>query len=83
MKLVDVGGDPPRALLEGTRDEIREVGRLLYSAVRLASAESAACPWQEDADGIWHTRCGHAHQFNDGGPVENHYRWCPYCGGAL
>lgn len=28
----------------------------------------------------WKTSCGNEHQFVDGGPKENSYIFCPYCG---
>lgn len=57
---------------------------------RAANAESAwageprhACDWCVDDDGVWYTGCGHAWQFEDGGPTENGAKWCAYCGGRL
>jgi len=47
---------------------------------------SKACEWQEPETvteidwNIWGTSCGNTHQFEDGGPEENKYRFCPYCG---
>ena len=41
------------------------------------------CTWTQDADGIWHTSCEHAHEFNTGTPEENDYLYCPYCGKVL
>ncbi len=37
------------------------------------------CVWREDADGNWHTTCGHAFLFIEGGPSENDMVWCCYC----
>lgn len=42
-----------------------------------------ACDWCVDDDGVWYTGCGHAWQFEDGGPKENGTKWCQYCGGRL
>lgn len=42
-----------------------------------------ACEWSTDFDGIWHTACKNAHVFIDGGPVDNTYIYCPYCGKRL
>lgn len=39
-----------------------------------------SCTWHEDDDGHWHTDCKQMHTFFDGGPVENFYKYCPYCG---
>jgi hypothetical protein len=39
--------------------------------------------WIEDSDETFNTSCGHSFVFNDGGPTENGFEYCPYCGGAL
>lgn len=31
----------------------------------------------------WETECDQAFQFTNGGPEENQFTWCPYCGGRL
>lgn len=42
------------------------------------------CEWTGDADGVWHTGCGNAFFFDDGGgPVEHKQAFCGYCGGTL
>ena len=41
------------------------------------------CRWTQDADGIWHTSCGQAHEFTTGTPEENDHLYCPYCGHVL
>ncbi len=38
------------------------------------------CVWVQDENGVWETQCGNAHEFYDGGPSDNFYRYCPYCG---
>lgn len=38
------------------------------------------CKWTEDSDGIWATDCGNMHEFFTGGPDENGYIYCSYCG---
>lgn len=42
-----------------------------------------ACRWAEDEDGNWWTACDEGHEFIEGGPDENGYGWCPYCGERL
>ena len=45
----------------------------------------AVCSWDcadEDAS-HYETTCGHAFGFNDDGPKENGFHFCPYCGGRL
>lgn len=40
-----------------------------------------ACAWKyDDIDDYYATGCAEAQCFNDGGPTENNYRFCPYCG---
>lgn len=42
------------------------------------------CHWREDDDGTWIPSCGgDAFEFNEGGPVENKFARCPYCGWKL
>ena len=43
----------------------------------------APCTWTEDEDGAWDTDCGNRFEFNDGGPTNNHFTHCPYCGKVL
>lgn len=40
------------------------------------------CEWfhSSEGEGIWGTKCQQMHIFIDGGPVENSYVFCPYCG---
>lgn len=44
------------------------------------------CTWNEhmgfDED-YWQTGCDNAFTFITEGPVENHFKFCPYCGGKL
>ena len=42
-----------------------------------------SCLWGEDVDeqeGYWESSCGSSFIFNDGGPFENEFLFCPYCG---
>ena len=42
------------------------------------------CVWsQDDGDSMWETTCKHAFEFNDGGPHDNGFTFCGYCGGRL
>jgi len=42
------------------------------------------CLWTEDDDeGIWHTSCGAAWTFEDGGPKDNKMNFCMACGREL
>jgi hypothetical protein len=43
------------------------------------------CSWSlvdSDSD-TWDSECGELHQFTVGGPVDNSYNYCPYCGGVM
>ena len=44
---------------------------------------SHTCVWTEDDEGIWSSTCNQEAEFLSGGPQENGYRYCPYCGMAL
>lgn len=45
-----------------------------------------SCEWEVDRNeefSIWNTACGNTFQFETGGPIENGFAYCPYCGCAL
>jgi len=42
-----------------------------------------ACNWTQDEDGNWDTRCGEKFVFITDGPIENHMKFCCYCGGRF
>lgn len=52
---------------------------------QLGPESDRTCKWQlEDEDqGLWSTKCGNDHVFISGGPLENQYLYCPYCGDRL
>ena len=39
------------------------------------------CEWKEDGEDCFATTCKNLFEFNDGGPVQNGFEFCPYCGG--
>lgn len=41
------------------------------------------CKWHSDDDGYWNTGCHEKFVFIDGGPKENGFKFCPYCGNKL
>ena len=45
--------------------------------------EPTTCDWSDDEDGNWSTDCGQMFWFDTGGPKENGFRFCPYCGASL
>lgn len=47
----------------------------------LTAERAAQCIWKcDDIDDYYETACGRAFCFTDGGPVENGFESCPYCG---
>lgn len=42
-----------------------------------------SCVWKQDNDGNRSVECRNSHTFFDGGPKENRYVFCPYCGRRL
>ena len=54
----------------------------MYQGLKQVNARET-CDWQQDGNGIWDTACEQTFEFNDGGPAENDFRFCPYCGLAL
>lgn len=49
--------------------------------MEVAPERPGTCQWTGDEDGdFWETDCGHAFQFNNGGPKENDQKFCGYCG---
>jgi hypothetical protein len=42
---------------------------------------SVSCFWSTDGlESFWETQCGNAFEFIDGGPQDNNFAFCPYCG---
>ena len=41
------------------------------------------CTWANDSDGFFATTCGRAFDFCDGGPDENRFSYCPFCGRSI
>ncbi len=50
-------------------------------------AEGPTCKWTEDGDEwesvAWDTDCGEKFMFLDGGPFQNHIKFCCYCGAKV
>ena len=44
---------------------------------------AAKCEWTQDDEGNWGTSCGGFNSFTSDDPIENNYKFCPYCGGRL
>ena len=54
-----------------------------YTALLDWIAARKTCCWEYDSEGNYHSECGNAFIFGDGGPVENEFEFCPYCGSRL
>ena len=50
----------------------------------VASGAVLGCWWKFD-ESTWSydTKCDNKFQFTNDGPIENDFRFCPYCGGAI
>ena len=58
-------------LIESEMDEL----------LRVAESVRSTCCWRhDDAHGKWDTDCGNGFHFESGGPEENGFKNCPYCG---
>jgi hypothetical protein len=73
-----------------TRTSPRNQERLFTALFRQNNAQAKKidrrkpCCWtQDDCTCSWDTNCGEKHQFIEGDPRENRYRYCPYCGRPL
>ena len=43
--------------------------------------KNETCKWKVDLGGVLEAFCGsNFFEFNEYGPVENHFKFCPYCG---
>lgn len=49
----------------------------------MKAAPDEPCSWRENGDGYWDTDCGNCFEFITGGPCENGFTHCPYCGQGL
>lgn len=51
----------------------------LEGLIRTLLSYNDTCTWTEDFDGNFETTCNNMFVFNDGGPEENSFIYCPYC----
>lgn len=47
--------------------------------------DTNTCKWKQDGFNMtehsyWETTCDNLFRFNTGGPKQNHFKFCPYCG---
>ena len=61
-----------------------EMNRLEAEVARLRAAQGE-CEWSraDDDTDMWETSCKQAFQFFDGGPPDNSFKFCCYCGKLL
>lgn len=71
------GRDKYKALFPGANTIAEAMAR------RGATRRPRGCGWTETSDGYWDTGCGHVFGFNDGGPHENTFKFCCFCGSPL
>ena len=50
---------------------------------KVIAEDRPKCEREQDDKGNWGTSCGGFNAFIHDGPVENNYKFCPYCGGRL
>ena len=71
-------------LENGLESQARAYSKATAYATDECTSRDDACVWNEGFDyGIYNTQCGEAFEFTDGGPKENEFRFCPYCGRRL
>ena len=66
-----------------TRSDLAAVGAALANLRPpdpLPAPTGPGCAWTEDGDGSWWSACGDGFVFTDGGPQDNSFRFCCYCG---
>jgi hypothetical protein len=44
------------------------------------NADQQECVWTENGRGSWDLCSGNTYEFYNGGPAENGFKFCPYCG---
>lgn len=76
--------DWARQSAEAEIRDLRVEWRAIFARAETAEAALAAlqtpCVWREQEDGsYWDTGCGEANCFEVDGPLDNGYRFCPYC----
>ena len=65
------------------RDAVKHGFKWLRDDLQALESDATPCTWTEDDEGNWATACDNLHVFFEGGPSENGYKWCPYCGRAV
>jgi len=63
--------------------ERREMKVFLPGMGILDCKNPKTCTWKEDEDGNWQTKCGKTFVTNYGGPKDNGFKFCCFCGNKL
>lgn len=65
-------------------DDFIELSRWADAVERYAANTRRPCGWVSgswrDGNNLWYSDCGHVFEFDNGGPVDNGFKHCPYCG---
>lgn len=74
-----------KAILDSYKEDMPfcyiDCDKILDLLARCGKADSNVCEWHKVADcDYYDTGCGHAFEFIDAGPKENHFEFCSYCG---
>lgn len=80
--IIDRLNDPEQCI-DAIDDAIEEIENL-----RAVSTPAAGpCLWSWNDDGFWQAACdptgSGAFYFDSGGPSDNHFKFCPFCGKSL
>lgn len=67
----------PRAL----RDILSNISDEELQAI--VEKHTPSSEWREDDNGVWHSSEGNAFCFEEGGPIESGWEFCPYTGKPL
>ena len=60
--------------------EMNEAPAEAKALLRQEGSQSESCDWTLDMAEPWQTSCGEAFQFFEGGPSDNQFDFCPFCG---
>ena len=69
-----------RRIPEMARDGIINNSEVIEAILR---ESRQTCHWDEDIDGNYETGCDGMFALIDGTPKQNHYTFCPRCGGRI
>ncbi len=85
LQTISADIDPTDVLIyrgfNACRKETRQNLAALGIGVEQMTAKDQKCWWEYDEfENSWHTTCGNAWCFEDGGVKENGVNFCPFCG---